>query len=128
MTRLNVISRLLSVIPSGDMTPKPDKLPPRQKASDYRPPDFSGFNIVPNMPAIPLSDSIVDRKRMLTAFVQQTATGLCWSKCCRLFLQAVGSNGWPPPRAGGLIRHGQPMTRALHLHISFTRLKRYFLL
>jgi polyphosphate kinase 2 len=45
--RLNVISHLLSLIPYEDLTPKPLKLPPRQKAGDYQHPDISEFEIVP---------------------------------------------------------------------------------
>jgi polyphosphate kinase 2 len=47
--RLNVISHLLSKIPYKDLTPEPVKLPPRQKAGDYRLPDFSNFNFVPSV-------------------------------------------------------------------------------
>ena len=46
--RLNVITHLLSQIPYDDLTPKPLKLPPRQKAGDYKHPDFSAFNFVPS--------------------------------------------------------------------------------
>jgi len=45
--RLNVISHLLSQIDYGDLTPKPLKLPARQKAGDYQHPDFTEFNFVP---------------------------------------------------------------------------------
>jgi polyphosphate kinase 2 len=45
--RLNVISHLLSLIHYEDLTPKPLKLPPRQKAGDYQHPDISQFEIVP---------------------------------------------------------------------------------
>ena len=45
--RLNVIAHLLSVIPHKDLTPKPIKLPPRQKAGGYKPPDLDQFNFVP---------------------------------------------------------------------------------
>jgi polyphosphate kinase 2 (PPK2 family) len=45
--RLNVISHLLSKIPYDDLTPEPLELPPRQKAGNYRRPDFSGYNFVP---------------------------------------------------------------------------------
>ena len=45
--RLNVISHLLSLIPYKDLTPAPIKLPPRQKAKGYKPPDLSRYNRVP---------------------------------------------------------------------------------
>ena len=45
--RLNVIAHLLSRIPYEDLTPQPLKLPPRQKAGDYKPPDFSDIKVVP---------------------------------------------------------------------------------
>ena len=45
--RLNCISHLLSLIPYGDLTPEPIKLPPRQESKGYVPPDLSQFNIVP---------------------------------------------------------------------------------
>ena len=45
--RLNVIAHLLSLIPYKDLTPKSLKLPPRQKAGDYKPPDLDQFNFVP---------------------------------------------------------------------------------
>jgi polyphosphate kinase 2 len=45
--RLNLISHLLSLIPYKDMTPAPIKLPPRQKAKGYKPPDLSQYNGVP---------------------------------------------------------------------------------
>jgi polyphosphate kinase 2 len=46
-TRLNVISHLLSLIPYEDLTPEPVELPPRQDSETYQPPDFSGYNLVP---------------------------------------------------------------------------------
>jgi len=45
--RLNVISHLLSKIPYEDLTPKPIKLPPRQKSKTYQHPDMAGYNLVP---------------------------------------------------------------------------------
>ena len=45
--RLNLISHLLSLIPYEDLTPAPIKLPPRQKAKGYKPPDLSQYNGVP---------------------------------------------------------------------------------
>jgi polyphosphate kinase 2 len=45
--RLNLISHLLSLIPYKDLTPAPIKLPPRQKAKGYKPPDLSQYNGVP---------------------------------------------------------------------------------
>ena len=45
--RLNIISHLLSKVPYKDLTPEPLELPPRQKAGDYQPPDFSGYHFVP---------------------------------------------------------------------------------
>ena len=45
--RLNTITHLLSLIPYKDLTPKQLKLPARQKAGDYQPPDYSGFTFVP---------------------------------------------------------------------------------
>ena len=45
--RLNLISHLLSLIPYKDLTPAPIKLPPRQKAKGYKPPDLSQYNRVP---------------------------------------------------------------------------------
>ena len=45
--RLNVISHLLDTIPYKDLTPEPARLPPRQKAGDYVPPDPSGLTWVP---------------------------------------------------------------------------------
>ena len=45
--RLNIISHLLSKVPYKDLTPEPLVLPPRQKAGDYKPPDFSGYHFVP---------------------------------------------------------------------------------
>ncbi len=45
--RLNVITHLLDQIPYQDRTPARLKLPPRQKAKGYQPPDFSGYDFVP---------------------------------------------------------------------------------
>jgi polyphosphate kinase 2 len=45
--RLNLISHLLSLIPYEDLTPAPIKLPPRQKAKGYKPPDLSQYSRVP---------------------------------------------------------------------------------
>jgi polyphosphate kinase 2 len=45
--RLNTITHLLSQIPYKDLTPKKLKLPRRQKAGGYRPPDYSKANFVP---------------------------------------------------------------------------------
>ena len=45
--RLNVIAHLLSMVPYEDLTPDPLKLPPRQKAGDYKHPDISQFEILP---------------------------------------------------------------------------------
>jgi len=45
--RLNVISHLLSQIHYEDLTPKPIKLPARQKAGDYEHPELSVLNIIP---------------------------------------------------------------------------------
>ncbi len=45
--RLNLISHLLNLIPYKDLTPVPIKLPPRQKAKGYKPPDLSQYNRVP---------------------------------------------------------------------------------
>ena len=45
--RLNVISHLLSLIPCEDLTPKPIKLPPREKSKTYQHPDMSGYSHVP---------------------------------------------------------------------------------
>ena len=45
--RLNVITHLLDQIPYKDRTPRKLKLPPRQKAKGYQPPDYSGFDFVP---------------------------------------------------------------------------------
>ena len=47
--RLNCISHLLSLIPYDDLTPKPVKLPPRQKASDYVRPPRSSQTFVPEV-------------------------------------------------------------------------------
>ena len=45
--RLNTITHLLGQIPYQDLTPKKLKLPPRQKAKGYQPPDYSQANFVP---------------------------------------------------------------------------------
>jgi polyphosphate kinase 2 len=45
--RLNVISHLLSQIHYEDLTPKPLKLPSRQKAGDYQHPELSALNVIP---------------------------------------------------------------------------------
>ncbi|MDJ0535746.1 MAG: polyphosphate kinase 2 [Xenococcaceae cyanobacterium MO_207.B15] len=45
--RLNCISHLLSVIPYKDLTPKPIKLPPRQKILHYKRPPIETQNFVP---------------------------------------------------------------------------------
>jgi polyphosphate kinase 2 len=45
--RLNVITHLLGQIPYEDLTPKKLRLPRRQKAGDYQPPDYTGYNFVP---------------------------------------------------------------------------------
>ncbi len=45
--RLNVITHLLGQVPYEDRTPKKLKLPPRQKAKGYQPPDYSDFDFVP---------------------------------------------------------------------------------
>ena len=45
--RLNLISHLLSMIPYKDLTPAPIKLPARQKAKGYKPPDLSQYKMVP---------------------------------------------------------------------------------
>ena len=47
--RLNIISHLLSQIPYEDLTPTPLKLPRRQPAKGYKPPDSSGFNFIPEL-------------------------------------------------------------------------------
>jgi len=47
--RLNIIAHLLSMIPYEDLTPKPLKLPPRQSAKGYKPPDLSSMNFVPKV-------------------------------------------------------------------------------
>jgi len=47
--RLNVIHHLLSKIPYEDLTPPPIKLPPREPAGDYKHPDLSDFNFVPEV-------------------------------------------------------------------------------
>lgn len=46
--RLNCINHLLHQIPYQDLTPKPIKLPKRQKAIDYERPPMTLQNIVPN--------------------------------------------------------------------------------
>ena len=45
--RLNTITHLLDQIPYQDLTPKKLKLPPRQKAKGYVPPDYSKAHFVP---------------------------------------------------------------------------------
>ena len=45
--RLNCISHLLSVVPYKDLTPKPIKLPPRQKEKGYVRPPITDQNFVP---------------------------------------------------------------------------------
>jgi len=47
--RLNIIAHLLKQIPYEDLTPKPLKLPKRQSAKGYEPPDFSELNFVPEV-------------------------------------------------------------------------------
>ncbi len=47
--RLNCISHLLSVIPYKDLTPKPIKLPPRQKILHYDRPPIETQNFVPEV-------------------------------------------------------------------------------
>ena len=47
--RLNIINHLLSEIPYEDLTPKPLDLPPRQDAGEYRHPDFSALNFIPDV-------------------------------------------------------------------------------
>jgi polyphosphate kinase 2 len=47
--RLNTITHLLSQIPYEDLTPRKLKLPRRQKAGDYQPPDYSKANFVPTV-------------------------------------------------------------------------------
>jgi len=47
--RLNTIAHLLSQVPYKDLTPKELKLPRRQKAGDYQPPDYSGYSFVPTV-------------------------------------------------------------------------------
>ena len=47
--RLNLITHLLDQIPYEDLTPTRLKLPRRQDAGDYRPPDYSGFRFVPSV-------------------------------------------------------------------------------
>jgi polyphosphate kinase 2 len=47
--RLNTITHLLSQVPYKDLTPKELKLPKRQKAGDYQPPDPSGYSFVPTV-------------------------------------------------------------------------------
>ena len=46
--RLNCIQHILSMIPYKDLTPKPIKLPPRQKAMNYVRPPMNMQNFVPN--------------------------------------------------------------------------------
>jgi polyphosphate kinase 2 len=45
--RLNTITHLLSLIPYEDLTPRKLKLPARQKAGGYQPPDYSQAHFVP---------------------------------------------------------------------------------
>ena len=45
--RLNTIAHLLDQIPYQDLTPRKPKLPKRQPAGDYVPPDYRGQNMVP---------------------------------------------------------------------------------
>ena len=45
--RLNTITHLLDQVPYKDLTPRKLKLPKRQPAGDYTPPDYSGYNFVP---------------------------------------------------------------------------------
>jgi len=47
--RLNIISHLLEQIPYKDLTPKKLKLPPRQSAKGYAPPEFSDLNFIPEV-------------------------------------------------------------------------------
>ena len=47
--RLNLITHLLGQIPYEDLTPKKLKLPKRQAAGDYVPPDFSEREFVPSV-------------------------------------------------------------------------------
>ena len=47
--RLNVITHLLDQIPYKDLTPKKLKLPKRQAAGDYQPPDYSDRHFVPSV-------------------------------------------------------------------------------
>ncbi|MBF0330525.1 MAG: polyphosphate kinase 2 [Candidatus Omnitrophica bacterium] len=47
--RLNCIHHLLSVIPYKDLTPKPVKMPPRQKRSGYRRPPMDSQHFVPSV-------------------------------------------------------------------------------
>jgi polyphosphate kinase 2 len=47
--RLNTITHLLSQVPYEDLTPAKLKLPRRQKAGSYSPPDFSGYDFVPTV-------------------------------------------------------------------------------
>ncbi len=47
--RLNTITHLLSQIPYKDLTPGKLKLPARQKARGYQPPDYSGYSFVPTV-------------------------------------------------------------------------------
>ena len=46
--RLNCIRHILSQIPYEDLTPKPMKLPPRQKAMNYVRPPMNMQTFVPN--------------------------------------------------------------------------------
>lgn len=47
--RLNCISHLLSLIPFGDLTPQPIKLPPRQKDTGYERPPITDQTFVPDL-------------------------------------------------------------------------------
>jgi polyphosphate kinase len=47
--RLNCIAHLLSLIPYKDLTPKPIKLPPREKDSGYRRPAMSTQRFIPQV-------------------------------------------------------------------------------
>jgi polyphosphate kinase 2 len=47
--RLNTITHLLSQVPYKDLTPKKLKLPRRQKAGGYQPPDYSKAHFVPTV-------------------------------------------------------------------------------
>ena len=47
--RLNTITHLLSQVPYQDLTPRKLKLPPRQKAGGYQPPDYTRAHFVPTV-------------------------------------------------------------------------------